>query len=321
MTSLDKIADMLDGKNKEILRSKALTEVRLRVNRPVYADMLDGSEAQGERIDVHLLRSIVNLLMDNSLYSRENELKQGYFTTRDGYRVGVCGKINSDGHGIKRLINISSACIRIPREIKGAADEIVRLSIEKKRYSTLIISPPGLGKTTLLRDYIRNLSERGMNIGLADERGEIAGCLEGVPQLDVGCRTDVLDGCPKHLALNMMIRSCAPDLVAADEIGNAEDAQAIMDARRCGVAVAASVHGWDLEDILRREHIRPLMKENVFDWCVILGPERGLVQRIIALHEGAGEGVNDGKGYTSCADTACLHLRGTHALQCAQAKV
>lgn len=323
MTSLDRIADMLDCKTGEIIRknSSMLTDIRMRIGRPVCIALLDGGEIQGDRMDERRLQSIVNQLMDNSLYSRESELRQGYFTTCDGFRVGVCGKINAGRQGIERLVNISSACIRIPREIKGSADEIARMAMREGRYSILIVSPPGLGKTTQLRDYIRILSEHGMNIGLADERREIAGCMDGVPLLDVGNSTDVMDGCPKHLALSMMIRSCAPDLVAADEIGSEEDARAIMDAKRCGVAVAASAHGWDMEDMWHRKHIRLLLEENVFDWCIILGPQRGQVKQILALYERTGERKNDGKRNIPGTDTACLHLCGADAFQCAQAQM
>lgn len=178
-----------------------------------------------------------------------------------------------------------------------------------------------MGKTTLLRDYIRLLSDQGMNIGLADERREIACCLEGIPQLDVGKYTDVMDACPKHLALQMMIRACAPDLVAADEIGSTEDAEALLDARRCGVQAAVSVHGLDLEDIKRRGFVRKLLEEGLFDWCVLLGPGRGRVREIISLHENVDEGLYDVQRVAADNDTAGLYLPWPDAFECAQAKM
>lgn len=291
MAMLEKIADMLDVQNREILHNncEAITELRLRIEQPLRVDLLDGREVEGAAVEAKILHNILNHLMDNSLYSRENELKQGYFTAAGGVRVGVCGKVNSGRDGIEQLANIGSACIRIPREVQNCAEELFGHVLKAQRYSVLIVSPPGLGKTTFLRDYIRLLSDSGLNVGIADERRELACCMGGIPQLNVGCRTDVMDGCPKHLGLTMMIRSCAPNLVAADEIGSRSDGLAIMDARRCGVHVAASAHGYDLADAARRSAIGLLLERNVFDWCVLLGPGRGQVRQIIELHKAAEE--------------------------------
>ena len=323
MALLERIADRLGGMNGEIVRCKcsAITEIRMRVGRSLQIDLLEGGRIEGEILERQVFQSILNHLMDNSLYSRENELRQGYFTTSEGFRVGVCGKVNAGKGGIEQLSNIGSACIRVPREALGCAAGIVETARKSRLYSMLIVSPPALGKTTLLRDYIRTLSDGGMNVGLADERREIACCMEGIPQLDVGARTDVMDGCPKELALNMMIRACAPDLVAADEIGSGGDAQALMDARRSGVQVAASAHGLNLKDVAARPAIHALLKEGIFDWCILLGPGRGQVRQIISLHEDADEGLNDVQGHTVGADIACLYMHGANALQCVQAKV
>lgn len=323
MALLERIGEMLGGENTEIIRRNIdeITEIRLRTGQAVRLSLMDGREVEGETLDARTLHHILNHLMDNSLYSRENELRQGYFTAAEGFRVGVCGKINAGREGIEQLANIGSACIRIPREIRGCAAEIAEHARRINRFSVLIVSPPGLGKTTLLRDYIRILSDAGLNVGLADERREIACCLEGVPQLDVGRRTDVLDGCPKHLALSMLVRSCAPDLVAADEIGTNEDGQALLDARRCGVSVAVSVHGRSMEDIAGRSHVGTLLKERVFDWCVLLGPVRGRIGQILSLHKEADERLYDAQGNAAGCDPARLRLRGTNALQCAQAKM
>jgi len=282
---------------------------------------VDGSETEGELLDAQVFRRTINRLMDNSVYSRENELKQGYFTTSDGFRVGVCGKVNAGGGGVDNLVNIASACIRVPREVPGCSAEILRHVQVTKRYSILIVSPPGLGKTTLMRDYIRSLSDAGMNICLADERREIACCLEGVPQMQVGCRTDVLDGCPKSLALTMMIRACAPDLVAADEIGSCADTDALQEAARCGVAVAATAHGRSLDDVFRREHIASLIRTGVFDWFILLGPKRGQIRKILPLFPEADGKVLDVQGDTAGFDTAGLHLRWQDAFKCAQEEV
>ena len=312
MSSIEKIADMLDAGNRKILLQNRdrIAEIRIRSGREMRLSVMNGAEVVGKKLDAQEFHRIVNRLMDESVYSRESELKQGYFTTTDGFRVGVCGKVNPGSSGVDYLANIGSACIRVPREVPGCAGQILNCAIKSKRYSILIVSPPGLGKTTIMRDYISMLSNGGMNVCLADERREIACCLEGVPQLQVGCRTDVLDGCPKALALTMMIRACAPDLVAADEIGSKEDAVALLEAARCGVAVAATAHGRSFEDVCRREHIAMLIRAGVFDWCVLLGPKRGQVGKILPLYTGADGKVLDVQGDTAGDDIAGLHLRG-----------
>ena len=323
MASIEIIADMLNGNNREILcrNRDQITEIRLRSGREMRLSLMGGGEAVGDRIDVQRFLRIINRLMDDSLYSRENELKQGYFTTIDGFRVGVCGKIKADGGGIDCLVNIGSACIRVPREIVGCSEKIVDHVQDTKRYSILIVSPPGLGKTTVLRDYIRMLSDGGMNVCLADERRELACCLDGVPQLQVGCRTDVLDGCPKSLALSMLIRACSPDMVAADEIGTKGDADALMEASRCGVAVAATAHGHDLIDVFSREYIAALIHSGVFDWCVLLGPKRGQIGKILPLYPGADGKVLDVQGDTAGNGTVGMHVRGQNAFKCATEEV
>lgn len=320
METIERIADMLNGFNREILcRDRdEIAEIRLRSNGKLRLNLMNGSEAMGELLDDQTFHRIINLLMDNSIYSRENELKQGYFTTSDGFRVGVCGKMTTGANGIDSLANIGSACIRVPREVVGCSGNIVELARKSGRYGILIISPPGLGKTTLMRDYIRTLSDMGMNICLADERREIACCREGVPQLQVGCRTDVLEGCPKSLALNMMIRSCAPDLVAADEIGSPGDAEALLEAARCGVAVAATAHGRSLEDILRRRHIAELVRMGVFDWCIFLGPGRGQILKILPVYAGKNGKVLNVQGDTVDFDSAFQYMCRQDAIQCAE---
>lgn len=291
MNQADRLAEAIGGALGAAVRERAdrVTELRLRSGRPIRLRMADGEEARLGILAEEELDRILNRLMENSLYACEEELRQGYFTAAGGLRVGVCGKVNADRRGVDSLANIGSVCIRIPREARGCAAEAAEAILRDGPSSALILSAPGRGKTTLVRDFARIASARGWNVAIADERREIAACLAGVPQLDVGSRTDVMDGCPKSAAIPMLVRACAPDLLVADEIGGAGDAEAIRDAARCGVAVIATAHAESYAAALRRRQIGPLLREGTFDWCVTLGPEPGRVQSIFRC---ANEEVN-----------------------------
>ena len=282
MAAVDRLADCIGGETGELLRREAVSvaELRLRCGQRTRLCRMDGTELSGPVLDAEVLQRIVRRLCGDSLYAFEEELKKGYFTVQSGLRVGVCGRIGMRSGAIQSISEISSLCIRIPREVKGCGDALAKLLFSGGPSSALILSPPGMGKTTLLRELIRIASNSGWNVAVADERCELAACWEGVPQMDVGPRTDVMDGCPKALALPLLIRACAPQLLAADEIGDAADAKALLDARRCGAAVLATAHAAGLKDALRRESLAAVLREGVFDRMVLLGPPPGRVRAI-----------------------------------------
>lgn len=206
-------------------------------------------------------------------------------TLPGGHRVGFVGKgVLEHGH-IRTLKQISGLNFRIARSIKGAADDLIaKVVAGGQLHNTLLVSPPGCGKTTLLRDLIRQLSEgipqlqfAGVNVGIVDERSELAGCVGGVPQLDVGCRTDVLDGCPKSEGIRMLIRSMTPQVIAVDEIGSAADVQALEEALQSGVRILTTVHGYGLTDLLQHPALRPLLERNCFSLVVSLRWQAGQV--------------------------------------------
>lgn len=219
-----------------------------------------------------------------SVYSFEEELKNGYITIAGGHRIGFSGHVLLENDNIKTIRYISGFNIRIAREIIGAADPVLPYIIDNgKTLNTLIISPPKAGKTTLLRDIVRQLSSgvdklkiKGMNVGLVDERSEIACCYEGIPQNDVGIRTDVLDSCPKAKGIMMLLRSMSPDIIATDEIGRNEDATAIEEAINAGVTIITTAHGLDIDDIRKRPAIRKLINRSFFDRYIILGTGSGV---------------------------------------------
>lgn len=268
-----------------------VTQVRMRSGRPIQVGTGRGGGAlSGAPLDRAALSHILAALMEYSVYARQEELDQGFFTLDDGSRVGVCGRMVGEGAQL-RMVEIGSACVRIARPVTGCADGLVSCIAPAKGplRSALLLSPPGLGKTTMLRDIARQLSDGGLCVGIADERHELAACHMGVPTLDVGLRTDVMDGCPRAQAITRMIRGMAPQVVVADEIGGEDDARALADAVRCGAAVVASAHAGGLGEALSRPHLGAVLAAGVVDMVALLGPCPGMLQGV--WRRGDGEGV------------------------------
>lgn len=239
-----------------------------------------------EKIREKELKDTLEIMGGFSLYAAEEELRQGFFTVRGGHRIGVAGRVILKDRQITGLKAASFLNVRVAHEIKGCADQVLPfLYVNGKFVSTLIVSPPGCGKTTLLRDLIRQVSDgssqkagkcsfAGVNVGVADERSELGACYQGVPQNDLGMRTDVLDGCPKSEGMLMLIRSMAPAVVAVDEIGGKEDIKAVEYVRNCGCALAATAHGNSLEELKERAGFRELLEEKTFERLVFLSRKR-----------------------------------------------
>lgn len=219
---------------------------------------------------------IAEALCEHALYARAEEQRQGFVTLRGGHRMGLCGRVIAQGQSVRALREISSLCIRIAGQWRGAADEILpHLATEDGRIrSALLLGMPGSGKTTMLRDACRRISEKGAHVCVVDERGEIAAMCGGVSQLDVGPNTDVLDGCSKEAGLRWMLRAMSPDVLATDELGGPADVQAVLDASRSGVSVLATLHGRDPETALSHGALYQLVRERVFERYVVLDPIR-----------------------------------------------
>lgn len=239
------------------------------------------------------LRETVECMGNYSLYAYEEELRQGFLTVRGGHRVGVAGKLILEHGAVKSIRSISSLNVRFAHQVRGCGEKILPWVTQEGRFlSSLLISPPGGGKTTLLRDLIRLLSDGfeteeggfvpGVNVGVVDERSEIAACLKGVPQNDLGSRADVLDGCPKALGMMMLVRSMAPAVLAADEIGGEEDLRAVEYAATCGCRLLATIHGRSVGEIRRKPLFERILGERIFERFVILGGERAGQVREIA---------------------------------------
>lgn len=266
------------------------TQVRLRAERSAQIVWGCGREAlAGPALDRAALNHILAALMEYSVYARQDELDRGFFTLDDGSRVGVCGRMAGEGDRL-RMAEIGSACVRVARAVPGCADGLMAhiAPTGGAPRSTLLISPPGMGKTTMLRDIARQLSDGGLCVSMADERHELAACHMGVPTLDVGARTDVMDGCPRVQAIARMLRAMAPRVVVADEIGGAGDAIALADAARCGAAVVASAHAGSLEEALARPSLRAVLEAGVVRRVALLGPRPGMVAGVWRREAGEG---------------------------------
>ena len=267
-------------------RQAALEELRLRTGCEVTA-VLDGAE---EALCVRrplictrsMLEQLVNTACGYSAYAAEETLRQGFLPLKGGHRLGLCGTAVMDGPRVVTLKEISSANLRIARQIPGCAELLAR-ELAAHPVNTLILGPPGSGKTTLLRDLVRQMSDRyGWRMGLADSRGELAACLGGEPQLAVGRRTDVVSRMPKAEALELLLRTMNPQWIAVDEITAADDVAAMDRAAYCGVGLLATAHGSGREDLEQRPLYRRLMELNLFQTLVILDREKTFhVERMV----------------------------------------
>lgn len=252
----------------------SVREIRIRAGRRAVLCMAQGEMECAGVIAPAQVAQIAEALCDHALYARAEEQRQGFVALRGGHRMGLCGRVIAHGQTVRGVREISSLCIRIAGEWKGAADGLMPclLDAEGRPRSLLVVGMPGTGKTTLLRDVCRQMSEMGLQTCIVDERSEMAAVSGGVPQLDVGPNTDVLDGCSKESGLRWLIRSMAPDVLVTDELGGALDVQAVLEARASGVAVMASLHGRDLQQALSRGALYQLAQHRAFDRYALLSP-------------------------------------------------
>lgn len=258
-------------------------EIRLRAGETAQLVTGKGMVSCPGRLSQQQVNQAAEALCEHALYARAEEQRQGFVTLRGGHRMGLCGRVIAQGQSIRALREISSLCIRVAGQWLGAADRLMPYLTDSKGRvcSTLIVGLPGMGKTTLLRDACRRLSEQGIHMGVADERSEIAAMCGGMAQLDVGPNTDVLDGCPKETGLRWLLRSMSPMALVTDELGGPLDAQAVADAVKSGVAVLATLHGRSLEEALTRGSLYHLAQSRIFDRYVLLDEkEVGKIQEI-----------------------------------------
>lgn len=269
-----------------------LQEIRLRRDKPLLLRHMKGiqyvKDVTGKCYIVtgSDIKACISLLSGYSLYAFEDELRQGFLTISGGHRIGFCGKAVIEDGKIRTLNQISSLNIRIAREVFGCADEILPYLFEHGAFChTLLLSPPGCGKTTILRELIRCLANAPYHytVGVADERGEIAGMFDGAPQMDLGECSDVISGCPKAAGMELLLRSMSPDIIAADELGREEDFFSAVDTIHAGVKLLCTVHGSCLQEVQKRPFVKKLLEMGAIERFVFLSKKHGVgnVQQIL----------------------------------------
>ena len=274
-----------------------ITEMRLRLNKKIILAIgtkyyylsnngLTGKEENALISEKYLIDEIVKRACENSVYAFDNQIKNGFITTLGGIRIGICGEAVIEKGTIKTLKNINSLAIRFSHEIKGCSLPILPYLFKESFLNTLIISAPGAGKTTLIRDILYQLSLKNycFNVLLVDERFEIANCFNGAPSLDVGNFCDILSGCNKNFAFENGVRSLKPDIIATDEISNIKDYESIEYISSCGVSILASIHAKNIEDLKQKKDFENILKNKVFSRYIILS-NRGGPGHIEAIYD------------------------------------
>lgn len=257
-----------------------MQEIRIRTNRPIMIKLRDSDIVLKYNATQEELLQILERLCENSIYAYKNQICEGFITVRGGHRVGLTGSCVIENGKIINVKYISSINFRIAREIINCGNKILREIIDTENntiFNTIIVAPPGKGKTTALRDVIRRLSDgiseinfRGMTCGVVDERGEIAAMYKGIPQNSVGIRTDVIENVSKNVGIHMLVRTMAPQIIACDEIGSSDDVEAIHYALFSGVKGIFTMHGRCMEDVKNNRQIYGLIENGEIQKVVFM---------------------------------------------------
>lgn len=284
---MNNILKLLSGNLKNIVSKQSLmlgsdtVEIRLRINSLILIKKIKSSFFLDDnyRVSKRDIDDTVANLTRNSIHAFEKEIKSGYITIEGGHRVGLGGDCIYDGDSFKGFKNITSLNIRIAREYPGCSENYIKYFINSSKniYNTLIIGPPLSGKTTFIRDLCSNLSDgtnspyfEGCDITLIDERGEISAIYNGIPQMYVGCRTDILSYCMKKEGFVMGIRALSPRVIISDELGSKDDFEILQYALKSGVNIITTAHGFSLDDVKKNLYMKTIIDNNFFDRAIIL---------------------------------------------------
>lgn len=264
--------------------ARQLEEIRLR-NGQMLSVTVNGEERtiQSPVVTGEWLEDVITRATGHAVFSAQHMLKNGFVTVPGGHRLGICGTAVYQGDEITGFKEISSVNLRIARQIKGIASKVAD-ALWLSPHSALIIGAPGVGKTTLLRDLIRQLSDRfSFRIGVADERMELVACYNGRPQFDLGKHADVLSGMRKEAAVEYLLRTMSPQWIAVDEITAAEDIEAMLRASYCGVSFLATAHAGSRDELQRRELYRRLLSCGIFQNLVTIRRDRTIITERMSL--------------------------------------
>lgn len=259
------------------LDNSKLQEIRLKEGKYVILYLGEREIVNNYKVTRADIKFILQRISNYSLFAFEDEIKQGFITMKGGHRIGLAGECVMDGDDVRTIKNITSLNIRLCKQIIGCSKKVVPYIVEEGEVkNTLIISPPKCGKTTLLRDIVRDISQNyKKKVVVVDERSEIAACYEGVPQMTLGIRTDVLDNCIKSKGMIMAIRSLSPEVIVCDELGTDDDISALMMAYNSGVKIITSIHGYGINDLKNRRIFKDVIDNNILERIIILSNREG----------------------------------------------
>lgn len=273
-----------------------IQEIRIKIGKPIILNLSNEEKILNYIATNEDMKEILVKISNYSLYAYEEEIKQGYITIKGGHRIGLAGECVISQGEIKTIKNISSLNIRISKEVPGCSNKLMPMITEGDRiYNTLIVSPPKCGKTTILRDIAKNISNgmytiklKGKKVVIIDERSEVAASYNGIPQMNVGIRTDILDNCLKKTGMLMAIRSLSPEVLICDEIGTLGEVEALNMAFNSGVNIIVTVHGYDIEDIYGRKALKELIDEDILERIIVLSNRKGAgtIEKVYKIERG-----------------------------------
>ena len=278
----------------EIKNEELIEEIRIRVNKAIILKFNDKDVIIKYFINQEEIIKILQSVCENSIYSYQHQIAEGFVTVKGGHRVGIAGSCVIENGKVININYINSLNFRIARQIFNVSENVLKYILDIKEntiLNTLIVSKPGSGKTTLIKDIIRKISNgieeldfKGLNVGIVDERGEIAALYKGVVQNDIGLKTDVMDNVSKAIGMKMLIRSMSPQVIVADEIGSVEDIDAINYAICSGVKGIFTAHGQAFEELSMNKILKELINKNVFEVIIFLdSKKKGKIEKIFVL--------------------------------------